>query len=173
MVLDADVAVMVLDPAAGEQLAQTLTQAVGGDLLTTDEREGAPDCSFGHPAEVADPPQLIDQRSLVQGPAAHACQLHRPVVGRCERAGGDKIVNVGELDRGSLSWIAAVHAPMVRCARRHSCSRHPPANVGNHLDPTIPERGPRDLRRNHEATRYVDQHVAHSDAKTRSATDIR
>ena len=42
-------------------------------------------------------------------------------------------------------------------------------NVGDHLDPAIPERDFAELRSKTEAvTWYVDQHVAHSDAKPRS-----
>ena len=43
-------------------------------------------------------------------------------------------------------------------------------NVGTHLDPTIPKADLADLGSKSEAvTRYVDQHLAHSDAKPRSA----
>lgn len=42
-------------------------------------------------------------------------------------------------------------------------------NVGAHLDPAIPKADLADLRSKTDAvTRYVDQHVAHSDAKPRS-----
>lgn len=43
-------------------------------------------------------------------------------------------------------------------------------NMGDHLDPAIPNADLADLRSKTDAvTRYVDQHVAHSDAKPRSA----
>jgi len=103
MVLDVGVAVMVLHPAAGQQLAQTLMQAVGGNPRAASERESAADHSFGDPAEMADSPQLIEQRSLIQRPSACARPFDRLVVSGCERSSSGEIVNVGELDRGPHS----------------------------------------------------------------------
>jgi hypothetical protein len=150
MILDVGVAVIVLHPAAGQQLAQTLMQAVGGNPRAATERESAADHSFGDPAEVADSPQLIEQCSLVQRPAARARPLDRPVMDGCGRPSSGEIVNVGELDCGPLSWVTAAHRPVVPRARRYSCSRHP----GCGRDPAPRTEAERERRSRHSEIQH-------------------